>query len=116
LHGIGVAASFVIFECIGQGAGVATEREIVAGVGSDDHRAAHVEAMQIALQASSGHADSVIIEVVARGEADVPPFAKPHVATDVERLREHVGIAHGVVIELGDVGVLAHGDAVAKGD
>ena len=72
--------------------------------------------MQIALQAGSGHADGMGVEVVARGEADVPPFAKPHVAADVERLREHVGIAHGVVIELGDVGVLAHGDAVTKGE
>ena len=71
--------------------------------------------MEVAREACRGHAHLVIVEVVARREVDVPPVGDADVSAEVERLRELVGVAHPVVVELAFC-VLAHGDAIADSE
>ena len=47
-HSIRVAASLVVLQGIGKRRGVAAEREIIAGIGRENHRARHIEAVQVA--------------------------------------------------------------------
>ena len=55
LHGVGITTALVVFERIGKRGGIATEREVIAGVWREHHLTAHVEAMQIALQRGGRH-------------------------------------------------------------
>ena len=50
LYAVGISAAFVVFECIGQCGSVASEGEVVRGVGRQDDGATHVEAVEVALQ------------------------------------------------------------------
>ena len=50
LHGIAVAAAFIVFQCVCQGGSVGPKREIIAGIRGQHHGAAHVEAVEIALK------------------------------------------------------------------
>ena len=72
--------------------------------------------MQVAAERGGGHRDFLVVEVVARREADVPAVADAYVAADVEVLRELVGIAHCVVVEALHIIILAHTDAVAEAE
>ena len=116
LHGVGITTALVVFERVGKRGGIATEREVIAGVWREHHLTAHVEAVQIALQRGGGHAYLVVLKVVTRREADIPPVADAQVAAHVDGLRELVGIAHLVVVELLEVAVFAHGDTIAHGE
>ena len=75
LHGIAVSASLVVFQGIGECRCVATEAEVVAGVWCEHYGAAHVEAVEVALQRGCGHGHGLVLKVVAAGEADVPSVA-----------------------------------------
>lgn len=55
LHGVAVSRAFVVLESVGEGSGVASEREVVAGVRSQNHRARHIEAVQITLKRCRCH-------------------------------------------------------------
>ena len=109
LHRIAVAASLVVFKGVGKRGGITAEREIVACVGSKHYGARHVETVKVTSKRCGGHGYLVVLEVVARGEADVPSVADTDVTTHVERLREGIGLAHLVVVEL-SASVLPHVD------
>ena len=66
LHGVGITTALVVFERIGKRGGIATEREVIAGVWREHHLTAHVEAVEVALQRRGGHGHLVELEVVAR--------------------------------------------------
>ena len=116
LHGIAVATALVILERVGECGGVAAEGEVVARVGSKHHGTTHVETVEIAGKGCRGHRHLVVVEVITRGEADVPALTDAHIATDVECLSELVRIAHGLLVELLRVGVLTHRDAITKSE
>ena len=58
----------------------------------------------------------MIVKVIATGEGDVPSVADTYVSTEVEVLREAIGIAHGLIVELFEFGILAHGDTISDTD
>ena len=70
--------------------------------------------MEIAAERHGGHAQLVVVEVVTRGEIDVPSLGDAQVAREVHRVGEFVGIAHALHVDLGR-GVFPHGHAVAHG-
>ena len=72
--------------------------------------------MEVTLQRSGSHRDLMVVEVVAGGEADVPAIGNAYVTADVQRLRELIRIAHRLIVELLDIRVLAHRDAIAEGE
>ena len=58
----------------------------------------------------------MVVKVVARGEADVPAVGDAEVSTDIKRLREFIRIPHGLIVELVDIRILAHGYAISEGE
>ena len=70
--------------------------------------------MEVTTQGGCGHGNLLVVEVIARGEGDVPTITDPNVSADIQGLCKLVGIAHGVVIELLHIGILPHGDAIAQ--
>ena len=65
LHGVGVTAFLVVFQRVSERGGVATEGEVVAGIGSQYHGAAHAEAVQVTLQTGRCHAHVMVVEIVS---------------------------------------------------
>ena len=115
LNAVAIAAALVVFQRIGERGGIATEREVIRGVGCKDDRATHVEAMEVARERGGGHGKLVGLEVVARREADVPSVADAYVAAHIECLGKFIRIAHALGVESAG-GVFAHDDTVAKGE
>ena len=55
LYSIAIAASLVILQCVGKRGGVASEREVIACIWCEHHRARHVEAVEVASERGGGH-------------------------------------------------------------
>ena len=71
--------------------------------------------MEVARERGCGHRELVEVEIVARGEGDVPAFGDAEVAREVERLGERVGVAHTAHVDI-LAAVLKHRHAVRHGE
>ena len=91
---VGIAALLLPLEGVGQHAAVGLEGEIIRGIGIEHHRTAHIEAVEVAVERSRRHGELASVEVVTGGERDVPPGGNAHVAGEVERVAQSVGITH----------------------
>ena len=69
--------------------------------------------MEVAGERGGGHRDPLGLEVVTRGEVDIPAIADTDITAEVKSLSNLIGIAHLVVVELADIGILAHADIIA---
>ena len=68
--------------------------------------------MEVARERSRSHGDLLVLEVVTRGEVDVPAIADLYAATHIKTLRKAVRITHGVIIELALRTVFTHTDVI----
>ena len=55
----------------------------------------------------------MLLEVVTRGEGNVPTIGKAEITRSIERLCEPERIAHGALVD-GFVAILKHGDTIGK--
>ena len=55
----------------------------------------------------------MLLEVVARGESDVPTIGNTKITRGIERLRKAKRIAHGALVD-GLIAILKHGDTIGE--